>query len=81
MASLGSDASEQSAKVSRENLIFRQFAKVFSLESFPLYGMTGFHMTAATTMMTAVTWQMFANVTRSNKVRTSRYRYMLSIIY
>ena len=32
-------------------------------------------------MTAAVTWQMFATVIQSNKVRTSRYRYMLSIIY
>ena len=36
---------------------------------------------AATTITRAVTWQMFATVTQSNKVRTSRYWYMLSIIY
>ena len=36
---------------------------------------------AATTMTRVVTWQMFATVTQSNKVRTSRYWYMLSIIY
>ena len=39
MVSFGSDTSEQSAKVfSNENLIFHQFAEVFSLESFLLYG-------------------------------------------
>ena len=40
-----------------------------------------FEFFAATTMTRVVTWQMFATVTQSNKVRTSRYWYMLSIIY
>ena len=37
VASFGS-TSEQHTKVSQRKFIFKQFAKVFSLESFPLYG-------------------------------------------
>ena len=39
--SFGGDTSEQFVKVFlHKNLIFRQFAKVLSLKSFPLYGIS-----------------------------------------